>query len=87
MRMKTLVFIPNKPKRERPPKIAEDGQAIDGTTPYYVYICANPNCGCCGWIENWVDKQDNHKCSICGKVKVRVANPRQVSRENYDREE
>ena len=78
-----LVFIPNKPKKYKYPTVAEDGKVMSNT-PYYVYICANPKCGRCGWQDLWVDKQDDHKCSICGKTMIRAANPKQVERENYD---
>ena len=78
--MRRLVFIPNKPKKEPYSKVAEDGKVLDKISPYYMYTCINPKCGCCGWLERWVDKQDNDKCSSCGKVRVRIANPKQVDR-------
>jgi hypothetical protein len=78
-----LVFIPNKEKKKKFPKVAEDGKVMSDVSPYYVYVCANPNCGCCGWQHLWVDKQDNHKCTICGKTMIRAANPKQVQKEDY----
>ena len=80
---KDLVFIPNPQPKYKFPKVAEDGKVLTEISPYYMYICANRKCGCCGWIERWVDKQDNHKCSICGKTMVRVANPKQIDKVNY----
>jgi hypothetical protein len=42
------------------PYVAEDGQITDGTTPYYIYICANKECKWCGTVNRWVGKDNNH---------------------------
>lgn len=81
--MNRLTFTPNPQPKHKFPKVAEDGKVLEDITPYYVYTCINTNCGCCGWIDRWVSKKDNHKCSACGKVMVRVCNPKQVEEEDY----
>jgi hypothetical protein len=60
------------------PYVAEDGQITDGTTPYYMYVCANKDCKWCGTVDRWVGKDNNHKCSVCGKTMVRIANPKEI---------
>lgn len=78
-----LKFTPNPQPKRKFPRVAEDGKVLADTTQYYMYVCANPKCGCCGWIEKWVDKQDNDKCTICGKTRIRIANPKQMDKVNY----
>ena len=62
-------------------QVADDGQVIDTTTPYYMYICANKECKWCGTVDRQVDRDNSHKCLICGKTMVRVANPKEIERE------
>lgn len=77
----TFTPIPTPPKKF--PKVAEDGQVLTEISPYYVYTCINTKCGCCGWIERWVSKVDDHKCSSCGKVKARISNPKEIENEDF----
>jgi hypothetical protein len=78
-----MTFTPHPQKKHKSPKVAEDGCVLTEISPYYVYICANRDCGCCGWVERWVDKQNNHKCSACKKTMVRVANPKEIEKEDF----
>jgi len=77
------MFIAHIPEKKPYPKVAEDGKILTNISPYYMYTCINTKCGCCGWIERWVSKVDKHKCSSCGKVMVRIANPKQIDEERY----